>query len=75
MENTATFSEAYGLKFFAGAILIWFGMVLEVYIAITSDPYVGFGIMLFAIVVWIVDLARVATILFTKKEKEKDPDS
>ena len=45
MENTVTFLKAYGLKIFAGAILIWFGMVLEAYIAITSDPYLGFCIM------------------------------
>ena len=74
MENTVTFLKAYGLKVFAGAILIWFGMALEAYIAITSDPYLGFGIMLFTVVVWMVGPARIATILFAKKEKDKDPE-
>ena len=73
MENTVTFLKAYSLKIFAGAILICFGMALEAYIAITSDPYLGFSIMLFTVVVWMVGPARIATILFTKKEK--DPDS
>ena len=72
MENTVTFLKAYGLKIFAGAILIWFGMVLEAYIAITSDPYLGFGILLFTVVVWMVGPARVATILFGKKEKDPE---
>ena len=75
MENTVTFLKAYGLKIFAGAILIWYGMVLEAYIDITSDPYLGFGIMLFTVVVWMVGPARIATILFATKENEKDPDS
>ena len=70
MENTVTFLKAYGLKIFAGAILIWFGMVLEAYIAITSEPYVGFGILLFTVVVWMIGPVRVATILFGKKEKD-----
>ena len=72
MENTVTFLKAYGLKVFAGAILIWFGMALEAYIAITSDPYLGFGIMLFTVVVWMVGPARIATILFAKKEKDPE---
>ena len=58
VENTVTFLKAYGLKIFAGAILIWFGMVLEAYIAITSDPYLGFGILLFTVVVWMAGPAR-----------------
>ena len=49
-------------------------MVLETYIAITSDPYFGFGILLFTVVVWMVGPTRVATILFAKNEKEKDPE-
>tara|TARA_Y100001968_G_scaffold252850_1_gene238383 strand:+ start:175 stop:456 length:282 start_codon:yes stop_codon:yes gene_type:complete len=72
MENTVTFLKTYGLKIFAGAILIWFGMVLDAYIAITSDPYLGFGILLFTVVVWMVGPARVATILFGKKEKDPE---